>query len=138
MIHTVFSTWKFTIFNFPYFSSFLHLVPNKKTRRSVWSSYVRTWNAWLKSKVRLSFFKLFPVCNRSISERIPSKCVFLQSLTCLPSCGEWCFSRFLQVGRRQKNTELGWRMCWILSSSWPTWPEWQTLSKVRNVQLTWI
>ena len=53
MIHTVFSTWKFTTFNFPYFSFFLHLVPNKKTRRSIWSSYVRTWNAWLKSKVRL-------------------------------------------------------------------------------------
>ena len=51
---------------FSFFSSFLHLVPNKKTRRSVWSSYVRTWNAWLKSKVRLIFFKLFPVCNRSI------------------------------------------------------------------------
>ena len=30
---------------FSFFSSFLHLVPNKKTRRSVWSSYVRTWNA---------------------------------------------------------------------------------------------
>ena len=45
MIHTVFSTWKFTTFNVPYFSSVLYLVPNKKTRRSVWSSYVRTWNA---------------------------------------------------------------------------------------------
>ena len=45
MIHTVFSTWKFTTFNVPYFSSVLYLVPNKKTRRSVWSSYVKTWNA---------------------------------------------------------------------------------------------
>ena len=48
------SIWKFIVLK-PYLSSLLFLVPDNKTGKSVWSSYVRTLNTCLKSKVRISF-----------------------------------------------------------------------------------
>ena len=55
------SIWKFIILK-PYLSSLLSLVPDEKTGRSVWSSYVRTLNTCLKSKVRISFYVISSFC----------------------------------------------------------------------------
>ena len=55
------SIWKFIILK-PYLSSLLFLVPDEKTGGSVWSSYVRTLNTCLKSKVRISFYVISSFC----------------------------------------------------------------------------
>ena len=55
------SIWKFIILK-PYLSSLLVLVPDEKTGRSAWSSYVRTLNTCLKSKVRISFYVISSFC----------------------------------------------------------------------------
>ena len=55
------SIWKFIILK-PYLSSLLVLVPDEKTGRSAWSSYVRALNTCLKSKVRISFYVISSFC----------------------------------------------------------------------------
>ena len=55
------SIWKFIILK-PYLSSLLFLVPDEKTGGSIWSSYIRTLNTCLKSKVRISFYVISSFC----------------------------------------------------------------------------
>ena len=61
-------------------------------------------NKWFVTHVWVFFMQSFIFfCHRMVSD------VLLRFL--------------LQVGRKPKNTKIRKRMSWILSSSWPTWPE---------------
>ena len=119
------SIWKFIILK-PYLSSLLSLVPDEKTGRSVWSSYVRTLNTCLKSKVRISFYVISSFCMMlNMWFWFTNAWVFFYAVFYLFAIIWWVMLlRFLrQVGRKLKNTKIRKTMSWILSSSWPTWPE---------------
>ena len=118
------SIWKFIILK-PYLSSLLFLVPDEKTGRSVWSSYVRTLNTCLKSKVRISFYVISSFCMLLNMWFVTNAWVFFYAVFYLFAIIWWVMLlRFLrQVGRKPKNAKIRKRMSWILSSSWPTWPE---------------
>ena len=60
-------------------------------------------NKWFVTHVWVFLCNLLFFCHRMVSD------VLLRFL--------------LQVGRKPKNTKIRKRMSWILSSSWPTWPE---------------
>ena len=96
------SIWKFIILK-PYLSSLLFLVPDEKTGRSAWSSYVRTLKTFLKSKVRISFYVISSFCMMlNMWFWFTNAWVFfMQSFICLLSYGEWCYYVF--CGRLEEN-----------------------------------
>ena len=106
------SIWKFIILK-PYLSSLLFLVPDEKTGGSVWSSYVRTLNTCLKSKVRISFYVISSFCMLLNMWFVTNAWVFffMQSFICLLSYGGWCYYVFCDRLEENQRTQRSGKEC---------------------------